>query len=186
MPIFSTVTDSSVGMDVESAFGVHSGCGHVAGDVLDVLVGHVGLLAGDVLEAPEEQGGAFGELAFKMAIDFEALAGAVAVTAPVGRRLMGRDDGIVGAEAVLDGVAAGDGLAAGALRSAPFTSHATSVGSCGRELQRRHVTKLEVRLAVLGCWITNNSGIVRLVSPVLVKSWEGGTHHCSSSIQELA
>ena len=76
-----------------------------------------------------------------MALDFEALDGAVAVTAPGGGRLMGRDDGIVGAEAVLYGVAAGDGLARGALRSAPLPSHTISVGSCEGELQLVSVTK---------------------------------------------
>jgi len=82
-----------------------------------------------------------GEFRLEMAFDFdEALDGAVAVTAPVGGRLMGGDDGIVGAEAVLDGVAAGDRLAPGALRSAPLTSHAISVDSCGRELQWQSVT----------------------------------------------
>jgi len=56
---------------------------------------------------------------------------------------MGGDDGLVGAEAVLDGVAAGDRLA----RPRSSVSHTISVGSCGRNCNGG-VSQAEVRLAV--------------------------------------
>jgi len=65
---------------------------------------------------------------------------------------LGGDDGRVGGEAVLDGVAAGSCFAAPGLRSASLASHVTSVGGCQRDLQDSDVTVSRSSFWSFGLW----------------------------------
>jgi hypothetical protein len=101
---------------------------------------YVGLVAGDPVQAPEEECDALRELGLEVALDLEALKGGVAVVAPVIDRLVRGDNGIIRGKAVLDGVAARSPLACACLRSAPLTSQVTSVGAREGRTQGRDVT----------------------------------------------
>jgi len=91
-------------------------------------------------------------LCLELADRFIAGDDAVAKTLPFCVGLAG-DDGRVGGEAVLDGVAAGCRLASPRARSASLASHVTSVGRCETERQESNVTA-EVCLVILCFGIT--------------------------------
>src|SRR5215213_9268938 len=75
--------------------------------------GDVALVAGDALEAPEDEGDALGEVGLEPADGGAAGDGAAPVPLPGGGTLEAVDDGGSGVEAVAGGVPADDGLAEG-------------------------------------------------------------------------
>jgi hypothetical protein len=79
--------------------------------------GDVALVAGDALEAPEDEGDALGEIELDLADGCEAGDGAGVVLVPGGVTLQAVDDGGGGVETVAGGILADDGLALGSARA---------------------------------------------------------------------
>jgi hypothetical protein len=79
--------------------------------VVYVEADHLGLVADDASYSPELCGDAVSEHGFEVAFGFQAIEGALKVRVPVGR-IFDVEDRSVGEDAVLLGVAAGDGFAA--------------------------------------------------------------------------
>ncbi len=95
----------------ERAGGVGVGAGQVVLGLIDVPPGVKGLVEGHTAELPEGEGDLSGEDELEDTFGLEAVDNSLAVPLPLFGVLDTVDDGDVGANAVLGGVAAGDGLA---------------------------------------------------------------------------
>ena len=95
----------------ERAGGVGVGDGQVVPGLIDVPPGLHGLVEGHAAELPEGEGDLIGEDELEDTFGLEAVDYSLAVPLPLFGVLNAVDDGDVGANAVLGGVAAGAGLA---------------------------------------------------------------------------
>ena len=95
----------------ERAGGVGVGDGQVVPGLIDVPPGLHGLVEGHAAELPEGEGDLIGEDELEDTFRLEAVDNSLAEPLPLFGVLDAVDDGDVGANTVLGGVAAGDGLA---------------------------------------------------------------------------
>src|SRR3990170_6725152 len=95
-----------VGFGESERFAVAKARGHIVRDPANVNVDHLALVSLEAVEAPEDGGDALGEDGLEVAVGLEGVHGAAEVSVPLRAVFEVGDEGAVGEDAVLDGVAA--------------------------------------------------------------------------------
>jgi len=94
------------GLGAAESLAVLEGDGHIVRDPANVNVDHLALVALEAIEAPEDGGDALGKDCLEVALGIEGVHDAAVMGLPLRAVLEVGDEGAVGEDAVLDGVAA--------------------------------------------------------------------------------